>query len=301
MKKITIILAAMLVVASPMMAQESDKLPAAGDIAIGVVFNPITAAKAGKMAISSVGNAIGNTIVETQKHPNQMFFLAQEPMAAIQMKYKLSDKMAFRASVGFSGGYLNYREFVLDDKAYFLDPYSEQQVADVIKMNYTGGGISLGLEWNAGQKSVQFIGGVGLLYSFGGGDLNFEYGNAITEVNQTPTCMDKITEINDFAGNAFMPYARPTKQYNVGISHGVGITANMGIEWFFIKKASLGATVNITPIMVAFQPKTYSTYEGFNIYSGKVEKYNKLVSPGSTYLLYGTDNIGMTLALHYYF
>ncbi|NCA79862.1 MAG: hypothetical protein EOM76_06720 [Sphingobacteriia bacterium] len=302
MKKISISLVAMLMLVAPISAQESsDKVPEAGSIAIGVVFNPVTAAKATTMAISSVGNAVGNTIMNLEGNPKQMFFLAQEPMVSIQMKYKVTSSMAVRASVGFSGGMLNYREYVTDDKAVFLDPYAEDKVADAIKMNYTGGGVSLGVEWNAGKKSLRFVGGVGLLYSFGGGDVNLEYGNTITDLNQHPTCMDKITALNDFDGNAYMPYARPVKQYNVGITHGVGITANMGVEWFFMKNVSLGATVNITPIMVAFQPQTYTIYEGFNTYSGKVEKYNKLVSPGSTYLLYGTDNIGVSLALHYYF
>ena len=36
-------------------------------------------------------------------------------------------------------------------------------------------------------------------------------------------------------------------------------------------------------------------------YNGKVAQYNDLISPGSTYLLYGTENIGVNISLHYYF
>ena len=211
--------------------------------------------------------------------------------------------MAFKASIGFSGGYVNYREYVDDDKALALNPMSEAQVADAVMLDYKGGGITAGLEFNAG-KNLRFVGGFGLMYSFGGGDVQFEYGNQMTAANQHPTTMEKIDKnINEFAssGCTWMDYGRPLKQYNVGVSHGIGIYANLGLEWFFMKNASLGATVDLTPIMVAFQPQTYTIYEGFDKYHGEVAQYNDLVSPGSTYVLYGTENIGVNISLHYYF
>jgi hypothetical protein len=224
-------------------------------------------------------------------------------MVSISYKYQAKEHMAFKASIGFSGGYVNYREYVNDDKAMALNPMSEAQVADAVKLDYKGGGITAGLEFNAG-KNLRFVGGFGLMYSFGGGDVKFEYGNQITEANQHPTTMEKIDKnINEFAssGCTWMDYGRPVKQYNVGVSHGIGIYANLGLEWFFMKNASIGATVDLTPIMVAFQPQTYTIYEGYDNYNGKVAQYNDLVSPGSTYLLYGTENIGVNISLHYYF
>jgi hypothetical protein len=116
--------------------------------------------------------------------------------------------------------------------------------------------------------------------------------------------MEKIDKnINEFAssGCTWMDYGRPVKQYNVGVSHGIGIYANLGLEWFFMKNVSIGATVELTPIMVAFQPQTYTIYEGFDNYHGQAAQYNDLVSPGSTYVLYGTENIGVNISFHYYF
>ena len=56
-----------------------------------------------------------------------------------------------------------------------------------------------------------------------------------------------------------------------------------------------------------FQPQTYTTYEGYTSLAiaggsdeGSVIEYNKLVSPGSTGLLYGTNNFGLRLSLNYY-
>ena len=59
--------------------------------------------------------------------------------------------------------------------------------------------------------------------------------------------------------------------------------------------------MNFTPIMYTFQPQTYTIYEGFSTNTGKVEKYNGLVSPGSDAFLYGTENIGLRLSVNYYF
>ena len=284
--------------------------PEVGSSAIGVNFNPVAAAQGGSAAsFSSVGQFLYGTETEdgiikgAEAKPNQMYILAQQPMVSISYKYQAKEHMAFKASIGFSGGYVNYREYVNDDKAIAFNPMSEAQVADAVMLDYKGGGITAGLEFNAG-KNLRFVGGFGLMYSFGGGDVKFEYGNQITEANQHPTTMEKIDKnINEFAssGCTWMDYGRPVKQYNVGVSHGIGLYANLGLEWFFMKNVSIGATVELTPIMVAFQPQTYTIYEGFDNYHREVAQYNDLVSPGSTYVLYGTENIGVNISFHYYF
>lgn len=304
--------AAMMLFVSGAMAQTSNsenadeyspKAARAGQFSIGIEFNPVAAANAASpSSLAGVGKFMFKDVIGVQvKQPQEMFFLAQNPMASIAMRYKFSEKLAFKASVGFSGGVMNYREYVQDDAAVAANPLSEQKVADMISFHYTGGGVSLGVEFTGGKKSLRFIGGAGLKYSWGGGYANIKYGNQITSINQKPSCIAKIDTINTFPGAVQMEYGRPVKQYGIGISHGIGIYASLGIEWFFIKNVSLCATVDITPIMVAFQPQTYVIYEGYNQYSGAVEQYNDLVSPGSTYLLYGTDNIGCTLGLNYYF
>ena len=81
----------------------------------------------------------------------------------------------------------------------------------------------------------------------------------------------------------------------------------MGIEWLFASRMSLGAAITFTPIMVMFQPQTYTQYEAYTTIpvvggtdDGGVINYNKMVSPGSTGLIYGTDNLGFRLSLNYY-
>ena len=117
-----------------------------------------------------------------------------------------------------------------------------------------------------------------------------------------PSSMSKINDkLNDFEANEVMAYARPTEQYNVGLCHAFGVSGNMGVEWFFIPKVSVGAEVCIVPVMVAFQPQTYIKYEGVNRYTGEVQEITNFISKGSSYLLYGTENISLNLSLHYYF
>ena len=315
MNKIKVITVSLLCALSMGVMAQTEKeakvyTPEVGSMAIGVQFNPVAAAQGGSAAsFSSVGQFLYGSETEdgiiknAEAKPNQMYILAQQPMVSISYKYQAKEHMAFKASIGFSGGYVNYREYVNDDKALALNPMSAAQVADAVMLDYKGGGITAGLEFNAG-KNLRFVGGFGLMYSFGGGEVNFAYGNQITEANQHPTTMEKIDKnINEFAssGCTWMDYGRPVKQYNVGVSHGIGIYANLGLEWFFMKNVSLGATVDLTPIMVAFQPQTYTIYEGYDKYNGKVAQYNDLVSPGSTYVLYGTENIGVNISFHYYF
>ena len=315
MNKIKVITVSLLCTLSMGVMAQTEKeakiyTPEVGSFAIGINFNPVAAAQGGNAASFSTigqflygGQAEDGLISNAESKPNQMYILAQQPMVAFSFKYQLKENIAFKASVGFSGADINYREYVNDDRALALNPMSEDQVADAVNLKYSGGGVTAGIEFSAG-KNLRFVGGGGLIYSFGGGEVDFEYGNIITELNQHPTTMAKIDEnINEFAtsGCTWMDYGRPIKEYNIGVSHGIGIYLNLGLEWFFMKNASLGATVDLTPIMVAFQPQTYTIYEGYDKYNGKVAQYNDLVSPGSTYLLYGTENIGVNISLHYYF
>ena len=112
---------------------------------------------------------------------------------------------------------------------------------------------------------------------------------------------------------------RPTDRYNIGYCNGIGFTCDMGIEWFFAGRMSLTAAITFTPLMILFQPPTYATFEGIQAYDvtynndGTMNKRNERstsdyevvtfdhpVSPGSTALLYGTENLGFRIGFNYY-
>lgn len=307
MKKIFITFCAVISVFN-LMAQKDESrwdngLPKAGDMAIGVNFNPVATSKSVRN-ITSPGNFVGDKIVELNNkdsYPDQMFFLAQDPMVSLQFKYMLNDHSAFKVRAGFSGAVLNYREYVRNDAAFALDELTQEVVTDLVRCQFTNGGVTLGMEFSKGNR-LRFVGGFGLVYAFGGGNMNYFYGNAMNAYNPQPSTMSKVDDkLNEFKGNAAISYARPIKQYTSGICHAVGINGDLGVEWFFIPKVSLGAELSIVPIMVAFQPQTYINYEGVNRFTGNVQEFSNLISEGSTYLLYGTNNISLNISLHLYF
>lgn len=235
-----------------------------------------------------------------------MFMLSQDPVAALRFKYRTSRHWSLRASIGFNGSMVNYREYVPDDMALSLDPESGNLVVDEIRSEMNSGSVMLGFEYMSGEGAVRFVMGADLLYSLAGGHLYFDYGNRMTEFNHVPSSMPMTSEmkegsLNDFTTRYGITYGRPLDRYNSGYIHALGLSFEMGIEVFLSRSISAGLTMNFTPVAVAFQPETYTVYEGFSTYTGRVETYTGYVSPGSSALLYGIENIGARISLNYYF
>jgi hypothetical protein len=79
-----------------------------------------------------------------------------------------------------------------------------------------------------------------------------------------------------------------------------GITGNVGIEWFVAPMISLGAEVNLTAYHVK-GAQTYITSEGYNPALNDVVTRTDIISPGDKALVFGTDNLGGSLYLYFYF
>ena len=306
MKKI-LLSTLLMMLAFTAIGQEKNKyyIPKKGDWSIAVTFNPATLGRNISMQ-PKAGEFAGDWIEELASSPKQMFILSQDPLAAIRAKYYLSSKMAVRATLGFNGSLVNYKEYVRDDLAASIDPSTENKVVDNVRSNLNSATLQVGLEGSKGEGCVRFIYGIDLMYSIAGGKLDFRYGNALTDLNKVPSSMPMTSEmkagsVNDFQKKLGIEYGRPVERYNSGYIHGLGLSVDMGLEVFLAERVSVSLAMNFTPIMVSFQPQTYTVYEGFSSFTGKVENYNGLVSPGSNALLYGTENIGCRLTLNYYF
>lgn len=306
MKRFILALALLCLVATAASAQklaESYKTPKKGDWAIGVTFNPASMGSAIALQPKN-GEFAGEYLEGLAANPKQMFIMSKDPMAAIKFKYYTSSQSAFRMSVGINGSLVNYREYVQDDLAKTLNPNSQNLVVDRATSSMNSLSLMLGKEWSKGSKAVRFIYGVDVMYTVAGGNIFFKYGNALTDLNRAPSTMPMTQsggELNNFIDKSWgIAYGRPVKRNNIGYVHGIGISADAGLEIFLAENISLGAALNFTPIMVTFQPQTYTVYEGFSAKTGKVEQVNGLVSPGSNALLYGTQNIGCRISLTYY-
>jgi hypothetical protein len=307
MKKLNLkraITATMLVLAVTFSAQaQLTDLPKAGSHSVGFSINPISGIRAN--SIFKAGDFIGNSLAAQGASPYQMFILG-DPLVSIRYNYKITKVVGFRANIGFSGANFDYKEYVQDDLEVQDDPLSTAQVEDIIKYKMSGGGIGIGLEFTGGEKQLRFVGGFGLVYSFGGGSMKFNYGNEMSDDNTNPTIMPIIRDsLSFFSGYSDFTGTRPLKRYNTGVIHAIGLTVDAGVEWFFAPKTlpriSLGASVNLTPFIMAFQPGTYTTYEGHSLDEDEYMEFTKKVSSGSRYTLFGTENIGVQISLNYHF
>jgi len=310
MKRIMLVLGALVVSAGVLMAEEKEwknHVPEVGSVSIGMTFNVASLAtqmQAQPKANTHLGNFMFDNTATSKGlflTPASMYILSQDPVAAIRVKWRMTEHWTFRASVGLNGSHTDYSEYVRDDLAFLLDPNSENKVVDHLKADLNSTNFAVGAEFTAGPRNLKFVAGVNLLYAFAGGKMNFTYGNELTTANKVPTSLIGGTGYDDFAGGKGIVWGRPLERKNAGFTHGIGIQADMGIEWFFVDHLSLGAMVTFTPLMFMKQSQTYSIYEGYSAKTGNVEQYNKLVSPGSWACLYGTYNLGFQLSLNYYF
>lgn len=152
--------------------------PKRGDWSIGATFNPATLSYRLKMQPDH-GEFAGEFIEGMASSKKQMFILSQDPLAAFRFRYFLSDKLAFRATLGLNGSHIDYREYVDDDLAKAVNPDSKNQVVDAVISNLNSGSLAVGLQYMAGTGPLRFIAGFGVTYSIAGGGLSFNYGKYI--------------------------------------------------------------------------------------------------------------------------
>ena len=270
----------------------SEWLPKQGEFSIGFSLDPL-ATYVGNMFNGNLSNGLGDLAGEPLLDD-----LVGAPMVSIMGTYMQTDQLAWRLNLGLGYTHKANNDYVLDDEALWLDPFSRVKVMDCYEYDRLQGSIALGMEYRVGKTSpVQGVFGAGLNYAFGQISYKYAYGNAITELNQTPTIQDPgLYE----AVAGYLPNARPLSRQAEDLIHMVGIYASAGIEWFVAPKVALGANVNFG-IYYEVNPARVSVYEGWNTAAMKVEQFTELVAPASHGFHIGTDNIGANLYIAFYF
>ena len=326
MKKFLIVAMALLV-ALGLSAQDKKKIynPQGGDFSIGVTFNPLAIKNHDYQPDKNAW--AGDFIKGLGGTPKQMFILSTDPLLSFMVNYHFTDVVSLRVNLGITGSTVNYRNYVIDDQ-YLMDNPTDALAYkyDAVKSKLNGTTVGLGLEFTKPFGRLAFVGGFGIQYAIGGGSLSFAYGNPLSKDltgngSKLPSTAPylalegegTLNEWKTASANAIVGHpeytngagvanvGRPVERYNVGMNHGIGITADMGIEYFFAGRMSIGASVTFIPIMVVFQPQTYTKYEVYNSTSEQGEVWDQaVVSPGSRALLYGTQNIGLRFAFKYY-
>ena len=274
------------------LADYSEWLPKQGEFSIGFSIDPL-ATFVGNMFNGNLSNGLGDLAGEPL-----LDGITGAPMVSIMGTYMQTDQLAWRFNVGLGYTHKSNNEYVLDDKALWLDPFSRLKVMDCYEYDRLQGSVALGMEYRVGKTSpIQGVFGAGLNYAFGQISYKYAYGNGITELNQVPTIYENgLYE----AVAGYMPNARPLSTTSDDLIHMVGLYASAGIEWFVAPKVALGANVNFG-IYYEVNPARVSVYEGWNTTTMKLEQFTELESPASHGFRIGTDNIGANLYIAFYF
>lgn len=307
MKRLTA-LALSLLVALTAFAQKTERehfSPKKGNYSLGISINPV----AGATSFQPKANDFsGSWIASLCENPQQMFMLSPQSLTSVRFKYFATDKLAVKASLGFTGSHINYKEYVQDDLAKSMNPASEAKVVDQVKSNLNGASLMLGIESNLGKGPVRFTYGLSVLYAIGGGTVNFTYGNEFAPYNNwTPSTManqaakGKLNDYDTENPKFGIAYARPVKRNNIGYVQDLGLAVDLGVEWFVVDRISLALNASVLPLLFTWQPQTWGVYEGYSTETQNVHQYNRLVSPGSNGLTYGLGNFGLDISVSYWF
>ena len=276
MKKIIAIILSACLFPAMLWAEDKEQkqyLPEEGDWALGIDVVPI---------LKYIGNAfngtngsnelshVGGTPFTSGHFGNQGLM----PTVSIMGKYMLTDEWAVRANVGLMISSANDKAYSIDDKALLTNPFSEAKVVDGARYDRNGMSMLLGAEYRKGSRRIQGVFGAGLLFAFQNSKETYSWGNALTEINQSPTS-------HTFANMPTLPNGyRALTQNEAGSDFYLGVTGSAGVEWFVAPKIALGAEVNLS-LYYIFGTQTYVESEGYNATLGKVETRTDLYAQGS--------------------
>jgi hypothetical protein len=276
--------------------KEKPVLPKAGDIGLGIDLVPV---------LDYVGNMFNGTLNNGWNifggEPALPIGVPAAPNVSISGRYMFTDNFSLRANVGLIGREISQQLYIRDDEAFAKNPLSEARITDTYKQSRSGMILSVGPELRRGYHRIQGYAGLNVIYGFEALQDEYQYGNAVTEINQRPA--------RNNAGFVVAPtpiaFANWTQTYVTGRYHDgnaqyVGLEGVVGVEYYITSHLSLGGEVSLYAIQM-FTGKSYQEQEGFNFLTNQVEQRTELIAPRSRMLSYGTDNLGAKLYMMFYF
>ena len=296
-----------LLVATAAFADEADKptpedkgkkdysswLPAQGDMSVGFSLDPL-ATFAGNL----FNGNLDNTLEDLAGEP-LLYRQLPNSCVSIMGTYMLTNELALRANIGFGYSLKQNNFFVQDDAALAFDDLSNAKVIDQMNSQILSGSFSAGIEYRLGKRlPIQGVFGAGLSYACGMSKSTYAYGNAITQLNQNPSMNSEMPATE--AVTKYLPNARLLSVQSSDMIHMVGVYGSVGVEWFVTPKVALGANVNLG-IYYELNPSETYVYEGWNTITEQVDQHTELVAPASHGFHFGTDNIGASLYIAFYF
>ena len=262
--------------------------PEQGQFSIGFDVTPIF-----NFAGNIFNNTVNNTLDPLSGTPlwdNSRAVLL--PSASIMGKYMFTNNIAFTANIGLIGHNVITRMYVRDDRADLLNPLNEDRLIDVRRVRQNGFSMLLGAEYRIGEGRIQGIFGGGFMFASVRNRTAFEWANQMTEINQNPTT-------TAFAG-AFTGGHRTLETFTGNPTIWWGLATHAGVEYFIAPRVSLGATVNLY-LLRERGAQTYTKTERFVEATNRVETWTTLNSPGDRATRWGTENLGGSLFISFWF
>ena len=268
--------------------QQKVYTPEKGDWALGFNAAPVLS-YLGNLFNGNTDNninlkQIGGAITSDGVFTNDSEWL--KPVISLNLKYMISDKIGIRANVGLNLKRGSSTYYVADDEAQKTDPLSESKVVDNMITRSSGACFSVGAEYRVGKRRIQGV--FGGNYIIGGGDIVSKcvYGNEMTNLNQQPSTFSGSTSsrsLKNRVGNFY-----------------TGVSAFAGFEWFVAPKIGLGAEISFSALY-CYKQQRYNESESFNSTLNAVIIKTDITSPPSHNFSLGTDTIGGSINLNFYF
>ena len=286
--------------------EEKDYLPKAGDWAIGIDMQPVYR-YIGNFANGYGTNGAANTLNQFggEESYNLNNLILGNNVVSIMGKYMLDNTTAIRINMGMGKVVSNDYEYSIDDKAVFENPLSEAKVEDYKKRNAAQYSIAAGIEFRKGKNRIQGYYGGDLVFVKIKDHYNMSYGNAVTELNQTPhrnnynaTGLGIPNPDDPVPGLQYWTRTYLTESYENRIIF--GLAGKLGVEYFIAPKLSLGGEVSLLLAKDSHKGE-YTKSEGYNPTTERVETHTELVNPRDSKFYLGTTNMGGKLFMLFYF
>ena len=252
-------------------------LPDSGEFALGVCASPF---------LSYAGNFFNGT----SGNPSAYFdFITNY---TIYGKYFLNPNKAIRGKIRIGKNNYTTKNIIVDDANVVSDP--DATVEDKQKVSITNVVLGVGMECRRGKTRVQGFYGAEVEIGFEGYKEKYEYGNAFSSTNTTPTTTTMWANPNPGS-----PQSNRILDYKEGREIGFGIRVFAGVEYFVAPKFSIGGEFG-------WGPSIWLTGEGENeteywkASSSEVVTKTTKVGGKSAFML-DTDNFGGEIYLLFHF
>jgi len=267
-----------------------DIMPVKGEFAVGINAAPF---------LTYIGDMFGRTGSNNPLTGNK-FMSDYFGSNTVYGKYMLTNDNAVRANFRLTDQKYTYKYNVFNDAANSPD----STVEDTRFNMYSEFNIGLGYEFRRGKSRLKGIYGGEVIFLRSQTKTRYEYGNALSSANQTPT--SAFNANGSYMGTNGSPVAERIESNIQSRTLGMGLRAFVGVEYYFTPKMCIGTEFGQALTYTANKTATVTTnYFDPNATAadgstGSVLN-NVSETAGQRYFGLNTDNFNGSIYLMFYF